>query len=143
MNYALAAILAWAVLAKAPGMPSSMLRAMAGLALPARFMDPVVAWAHLVAQVGAIALLILTPQLGYIAALALFVVYLVLVVRARGGQCHCFSGPPIRIGPALIMRNLALVISAVAGLVGLPWLCVVAILTAVIAQLRARSASAA
>lgn len=92
---ACALILLVAVGSHARTMPDSHLRAMAELRLPARLLDPVVAWAHVSAQIGVALLLFLEPLriVAVVGVICLAVCYLTLAITRLGHTCRCFGGP--------------------------------------------------
>lgn len=116
MNWAFVLIFLMATFAKAGDMPASMLRAMAGLKLPRWMQDPWVAWGHLTIQVLTMPVLMALPQIGMIVTTVLMGIYLILVVRAWGEECRCFTESPLTIGPLVVARNIGLLGAAASAL---------------------------
>lgn len=115
-----AAILLVAALSKLAGMPASMLRAMRDLGLPSWLMRPLYAYLHLTAQLTIAAGLVLAPRpyswIFTIGAVVLAAIYLAIVLARQGFQCRCFGDKPSTMTGATAVRNIAILVLAVASL---------------------------
>lgn len=119
----LAIIFLIAAVRKLPGMPTSMLRAFADLRLSPALQRPSAAWAHLGWQFLTAAALLIPPtaKIGAMSGLLLAVLYLALMIRAKGGKCRCLSDRARTIDVQLLLRGVllvALALVAVADMAG-------------------------
>lgn len=126
LGLVICAVLVWSGVAKVR-QPDAMASAMRDLRVPgvlaSRPMQLAVPWV----EIGLAALILVTggswQSLVWIAALLLFVSYLVLIAVALGRQeqvsCNCFGvAPSASVDRGTLVRNLLLVVAAAIGLVG-------------------------
>jgi uncharacterized membrane protein YphA (DoxX/SURF4 family) len=114
----LAVVLGFAAASKLRGRRAfrDFVESLSALGVPAR---APLAHAVVAAEISAIVLLVLVPSAGFPLAMALVVGFTVVVARAiRSGvrvACRCFGASQTALGPAHLVRNLLLLLVAVAG----------------------------